>query len=156
MRQFDHGLRFLAVVGAAREEKNMSEQIEIIKQVKLTAAQRIAVIAAANADGVMSGVNYDVRETLRYLGLVQQSKQYTKAELEKRTEEAWKSLRQAVASRDAKKAEDAIGVIRSERWDLERSVWRLTGAADEYLLKGRVIVTVGSRNEADTQKRLRA
>lgn len=134
----------------------MGEQVEILKQVKLTAAQRIALVSAANEKGFLQNASYDVRETLRYLGLVEKAPLHTAAEIDKRTAEAWARLRVAVRDKDARKAEDAIGVIRSDRWDREKSSWRLTAAAQEYLLKGRVIVTVGPRNEADTRARLRA
>jgi hypothetical protein len=134
----------------------MGEQVEIIKQVKLTAAQRVALISAANDKGVLHGSDHGIRETLRYLGLVENRKLYTSAEIDKRVAEAWAKLRAAVRQKDTNKAEDAIGVIRSERWDREKTTWRLTAAAEEYLLKGRVIVTVGPRNEADTRAKLRA
>jgi hypothetical protein len=131
----------------------MAEQVEIIKQVKLTAEQRIALIAAANADGVLKSPSFNVRETLRYLGLIEQTTQYVKADIEKRTANAWRQLAVAVRTKEAKKAEDLIGTIMNEKWDIQRTCWRLTAAASEYLLKGRVIVTVGPRNEADMRAR---
>jgi hypothetical protein len=134
----------------------MSEQVEIIKQVKLTSAQRIALIAAANSKGELQNVEYGVREQLRYLGLITQRSLYTRAEVDKDVADAWKALRAAVAARDSGKAEKAIHTIRSAGWAREKKVWSLTAAADEYLLKGRVIVTVGPKNEADTRSRLRA
>ena len=134
----------------------MVERIEIVKQVKLTAAQRIALVAASNAGGVLHNVDYDVREMLRYLGLIEEKLLYSRAEIDKEVAEAWTDLRAAVRDKDISKADGAVSTLRDQRWKREKKCWRLTAAADEYLLKGRVVVTVGVRNETETRARLRA
>jgi hypothetical protein len=134
----------------------MAEQVEIIKQVKLTSAQRIALIAAFNEGGVLRDSAHDVREALRYLGLVEKTPLHTGAELDRLISKAWRDLRRAVRAKNADAAERPLQEIRGERWNREKTCWRLTTAAHEYLLKGRVIVTVGPRNEASAQARLRA
>src|SRR4051812_43738113 len=102
----------------------MKQAIEIVKQVKLTAAQRIAIIAAANNQGVLKDASHDAREVLRYLGLVAKFPQHTKAEIEKETVQAWADLRKACSTKDARKAEDAVSTIRGARWKSEREVWK--------------------------------
>jgi hypothetical protein len=131
----------------------VTKQVEIIPQVKLSSAEKIALIAASNNSGVLTETSFGIRENLRYLSLVEQVSQYDKDALKKRTEAAWKALQMAVRTRDASACEKQVNVIRSERWDSEKKVWKLTPAANEYLMRGRVIVTVGTRAEGTQQKR---
>ena len=120
-----------------------TQRIEIAKPVKLTPTQHIALISAANHDGILKSLDFSTAETLRYLGLIKQVPIITPEGLKQRTQKAWAALAAAARQKDAKAAEDAVALIRSESWDRNKTQWVLTPAADEYLLKGRVIVTVG-------------
>jgi hypothetical protein len=123
----------------------MKKTVEIVKQVKLTPNQRIALIAAANNGGVLKDrdADYGARETLRYLGLIEQFPLNDPATLRKKTDAAWVALRDASRSRNLRAASDAMKIIDDENWQAEKRGWRLTAAASEYLDKGRIVIEVG-------------
>jgi hypothetical protein len=138
-------------------ESNMKQTVEIVKQVKLTAAQRIALVAAANNKGILHDVSYEVREMLRFLQLVEQVAEHSRAEIDAQVAQAWTDLRESCRTKDGKKARDAFHVIEGADWRRQRQVWRLTNAAKEYLMRGRILITVDQKDAVTReQKRLSA
>jgi hypothetical protein len=135
----------------------MKQTVEIVKQVKLTGAQRVALVAAANNKGILPNVSYDVREMLRFLQLVESAPEHTREEIDAEVAKAWVDLRDSCRTKDAKKARDAVHVIESAAWRRERHIWRLTNAAKEYLLRGRILITIDQKDAVTRdQKRLSA
>jgi hypothetical protein len=117
--------------------------VTIVQEVKLTTAERLALMDIANDGGKFAQIKDPPRVRLSYLGLIERCPQHDPEQVTREVAAAWKALSAAVRKRDARAAEDSIGIIRNERWKRERTVWRLTPAASEYLEKGRVTVTVG-------------
>jgi hypothetical protein len=123
----------------------MRKTVKIVKQVKLKPNQKIALIAAANNGGVLKDgdADYGARETLRYLGLIEEFPARDPAKLRKELEEAWKRLQGACRVRNQREADTAMAVIRHCDWEAKKTGYRLTAAASEYLDKGRIVIEVG-------------
>lgn len=128
-----------------------NKQIQIAKPCRLTSDQHITLLAAANNGGMLKdNPSFSTRETLHYLGLIVQVRLHSDAEIAVDTRKAWASLKEAVRDKNAKLAEDAVACIRNERWRREKMAWKLTAAAEEYLMKGRVLVTAPSGSVGPT------
>lgn len=118
--------------------------IEIVKQVRLTANQRFALVELSNAGGRKRNLEWRVRFDLIHLGLIEERDQYTVAEKDAIKQDIaamWKNAREISKTRDSNKLYEKAMAIRGKERELSmKAVW-LTDAAKEYLIKGRVVIT---------------
>lgn len=118
--------------------------IEIVKQIRLTANQRFALVELSNAGGRKHNLEWRVRFDLIHLGLVEERDQYTDQEKSKINQEItsmWKGLREIIKERNADQLYDKAAAIRGKERELTLKALWLTDAAKEYLIKGRVVIT---------------
>ncbi len=119
-----------------------TKRLEIAKPVKLTAAQHIALVSAANNGGRYRPCDA-ARETLHYLKLLEIRLLRTKAELDKEVADAWNEAAAALVARDIPRLYKAAGILENARYRATTETgYFLTDAARQYLTHGRVIVTV--------------
>jgi hypothetical protein len=125
----------------------VAEQVEVIKQVKLTSKQRLTLVEMQNHQGRHDrafSLDYSVRADLQALGLIEERLSKTEAERKVVTAEInglWKGVPKLVADRDHHSVDRLMGDIRRKHEELERKTWWLTDAAYEYLTKGKVTIT---------------
>lgn len=119
------------------------KQLQVIKEVRLTTNQRLALVRMANESGIVDRLDYCVHTDLVFLGLIEKVKLTSEAQIDKEVAAAWKDLAAAVRKKDSSLADKAIRIITGASWRASKEGWRLTDAAKEYLLKGKVLVTVG-------------
>lgn len=129
----------------------MSTKTEIVKQVKLTPNQRIALMQAAADGGRFNHTpDWGVLQPLRFLRLVEQRPKYEGKELASvrhKINDLWKKVPAIVRAKDARALDKISSDIRSYEYDLERTVYWLTPAAHEYLTLGKVTVLAGRSDE---------
>ena len=128
------------------ENRTMSQKVEIVKQVKLSPNQRIALITAANNKGVFEHIDSSTRETLRYLGLIEQLPRYAAERLkeqETKVVTAWKELSAAAKRKSIKGVEEHLRTITADAWHRNDKIWVLSKDAKDYLENGKVTITVG-------------
>lgn len=127
--------------------KPITGTVEILKQVKLKPRSKLTLIQMSNDGGRFTGhhLEWSIREELRQFHLIEERPRYTAkdlAEHKKQTAELWRKLAAAVKARDVRTVRRAADNLSSQVYDLESKAWWLTKTAEEYLLKGKVTVTV--------------
>lgn len=123
-----------------------TEKVEVVKQVRLTTKQRLTLVNMQNHGGRHEShyFDYSARVDLIALGLIEEGPELTEQErkaVKAELAQLWKSLPAMVRSKSVEALDRAIDEIRSRNSRLESKTWWLTDAANEYLTKGRVVIT---------------
>lgn len=127
-------------------ERTGQKRVEVVKQVRLSPSQRIALMEAANNGGKIRNTESGVRIPLRYLKLIEERDEKTP---EQRKQEAaaliksFASLATAARKRDGDECYKIASAIHSTQWNLDRKAWWITDAGREYLATGKVVVIAG-------------
>jgi hypothetical protein len=120
-----------------------TQTTEIVRQVRLTTNQRLALVQMSN-DGGHGNPHWKARLDLRQLGLIEERPRFAGAERiakEKKIADLWKHLPALVKARNQRGLERVSQELHSHYYELERTTYWLTKAAEEYLVKGRVVIT---------------
>jgi len=121
-----------------------TEQVEIVRQVRLTTSQRMELVEMSNKGGRDRNIDWRVRHDLTALGLIEERDQFTpveKVKIRQEIDALWKQAAGQVKAKDVELLKRTADSIREKRGDLERKAFWLTAAANEYLVKGRVLIT---------------
>ncbi len=124
-----------------------TEKVEVVRQVRLTSKQRLTLVEMQNSGGRSrnSGyMNYTVRQDLQALGLIEERLLHTASEkkaIEGEISALWKAMPAHVKTKDASLVERQAGVIYAKLRSLDSKAWWLTKAAEEYLVKGKVMIS---------------
>lgn len=127
----------------------MPDKVEIVKQVRLTPKQRITLMQASNAGGMVDRMDLDVSILLQHLGLVEKRPRFSAIELKARTTKRKDKLRECApllrsgSTADIKKLRRIVDDLDSETWHDNDTAYFLTPAAKEYLVTGKVTVIAG-------------
>jgi hypothetical protein len=119
------------------------ENIEIVKQIKLTSSQMFTLVAMSNGGGRERHIDYRVKGDLVALGLIEERDMYTALEkivIEAEIREGWKQARLLTKARDTEGLDRIVDKIRGKQRDLTTKAYWLTKAAEEYLVKGKVTI----------------
>ena len=120
--------------------------VTIIKQLRLTPAQKLAIVSAANNGNRFDrGPDWNTQQTLQHLRLIEKRDRYTPAERKAKQAKIsalWKELPALVRARNLTAADRKVHELRSLISDLDSKTYWLTDAAKEYLTKGQVTITL--------------
>ena len=125
----------------------MPTKTEIVPQTKLTSLERLALIEGSNNGGVCKRFEGNARHNLQFLGLIEERSKWdaaAKKDQQTKLDLNWKAALQGVRARDRHAVDKAMSEISSIDYHKDDTAWFLTPAAQEYLLNGRVIVTVST------------
>jgi hypothetical protein len=120
--------------------------VTIIKQLRLSPAQKLAIVSAANNGNRFNrGPEWSVQQTLQHLRLIEKRDRYTPAE--KKAQQAkisvlWAELPALVRARNLEAADRKVDELRSLISNMNSKTYWLTDAAKEYLTKGQVTITL--------------
>lgn len=119
------------------------EKIEIVRQVKLTTGQRVALVTLANAGGRGSVESFNARQDLLALGLIEHRLWCTagdRSRIGAELRELWKTAAHCVKEKNAPELNRVSYAIQGKERELRSMAYWLTPAANEYLTKGKVTV----------------
>jgi len=119
----------------------MPEKVEIVKEVKLTAGQQIALMQAANSGGRFdSAPEHKIAVALRYLKLIELRKESETPEHRKKVTSLWRDALAAARSHDSRKLDAVVSSIRSLEYSLTRDRYWITKEGWQYLHHGKVTI----------------
>jgi hypothetical protein len=129
-----------------------ADSVQIVKQVRLTPKQRIALMEISNAGGSLGrmDLDHDIATVLMHLGLVEQRSRFTerqKAERIKGRAADWKECAELVRKKDLMGLNRKVDKMRSAIYEDGEKSWFLTPAAKEYLIQGTVTIKRGPEKE---------
>jgi hypothetical protein len=124
--------------------KISTEKVEVIKKIRLTTNQHIALTEMQNNKGRSKRLDWAVRSILLSLGLIEEREYSTPLEkrvIERAIIKSWKHVEQVVRRRKLEELSRAVSDLESKHRDLSAKCYWLTPAANEYLTTGTVTIT---------------
>ena len=131
--------------------KDTGKTIQIVKQVRLTPSQQLALMDMANSGRSKPRLDYAVQTVLLHLGLVEKRSRFTAEEKAKRAQAVkadWKLCRGLVLVKDLSGLDRQVDKMRAYLRDSEDTAFFLTPAAQEYLIQGTVTIKTGPTKKA--------
>ncbi len=122
-----------------------TQKTEIVKQVRLTPNQRYTLVDMQTKGGRYDGHHMDwtTRATLQNLMLIEERPRFSPAEIKRATTQSiarWHQLARLVKAKNLAGLDQKIHELRDLARRADQKAWWLTKQADEYLLRGSVVI----------------